>query len=121
MVLLSGETPTEDLKIRANAIAAKSTQVKKVFNEITIGAPSSMLSRSSDSYITAKVKIALLRTPGENFDSTHIKVVSENGAVFLMGLVTEEEANIATEKASGVSGVQKVVKLFEYIEKQTEG
>lgn len=115
-VLLSGEAPTEELKIKANAIAVKTKRVTQVFNEISIESPSSLLSRSNDTYITGKIKIRLLDVP-RNIDLTHIKVVTENSTVFLMGLPTREEAYLATEKVRHISGVKKVIKLFEYLEK----
>lgn len=117
-VLLSGETPAEDLKLRANALATKAGNVRRVFDELTIGPPSSLLSRSNDTYITAKVKLSLLDVPIEELDLTHIKIVTENSAVYMFGLVTEEEAERATNLARRVAGVSKVIKLFEYIEKK---
>jgi len=120
-VLLSGEAPSEDLKLRANAIAARTKKVVRVFNEITIESPSSVVSRSHDSYVTGKVKIALLDTPEDQLDLTHVKVVTENGTVFLMGMVTEKEATVATNLSRTVGGVKKIIKLFEYIPEQPQG
>ena len=80
---------------------------------MVLAAPSSLLTRSSDSVVTGKVKSSLLAD--KLVDATRIKVVTENGTVFLMGLVTDAEGNRATEIARRVGGVQRVVKLFEYI------
>lgn len=121
-VLLTGETPTEDLKVRTGAIAtriaAKSGE-DRIYNEIMIAAPTSMLTRTQDTYITGKVKSSLLKIrdiPG--FDPTRVKIITENSVVFLMGLVTQQEAEAATELVRGLSGISKVVRLFEYIEPQ---
>lgn len=115
-ILLSGETPSEDLKIRANAIAARTSGNKKIYNELVITSPTSLTSRTNDTYITTKIKAALLDIGGiEGFDVTRVKVVTENSVVYLMGLLTSQEADAVTDKARNVSGVTKVVRLFEYL------
>ncbi len=116
IVLLSGEAPTSALRERAGDIARRTQKVRRVHNEIQIAAPSSMMTRSSDSWITTKVKSTMLGAAGDGFDPTRIKVVTENGTVFLMGLVTHSEASRATELARQVKGVQRIVKLFEYLD-----
>lgn len=117
VVLLSGEAPSESLRQRAGDIVARVDKVRRVHNEIQVAAPSSMMTRSSDTLITAKVKTSLFSIKGmENFDPTRVKVVTENGTVFLMGLLTRAEAEATASAASGVSGVQRVVKLFEYLD-----
>lgn len=113
IVLLSGETPSEEFKVRIGAIAASVPKVRRVHNELAIAAPSSMSARSADAWITGKVKSALLNDM--QLDSTRVKVVTEKGVVYLMGLVTNAEAEKATEIARRVSGVQRVVRLFELI------
>ena len=113
IVLLTGETPSEAFKKRIGALAASIPKVRLVHNELVIAAPSSMMARSSDAWITGKVKAALL---GEmDLDSTRVKVVTEKGVVYLMGLVTKTEADEATEATRRVEGVQRVVRLFELI------
>ncbi len=114
VVLISGETPSEELKQRIGNIVATLPKVTHVYNELTISAPSSLVSRSSDSLITSKVKTRLLTI--KDFDGTRVKVVTEKGIVYLMGLVTQQESEIATNAARQVGGVQKVVKLFQYID-----
>lgn len=116
-VLLTGETPTEDLKLRANAIAARvADKEKPVYNELAIAEPTSLTTRTNDAYITSKVKTALFDIQSiEGFDVTRVKVTTENSVVYLMGLVTSVEADAVTEKTRNVGGVKKVVKLFEYI------
>ena len=115
-VLLSGETPTEAFRSRAGDIARKQEKVRRLYNELTIAAPSSMMTRSSDTWITTKVKSSLVGLDIEGFDPTRVKVVTENGTVFLLGLVYHAEANAAVAVAQKVSGVQRVVKLFEYLD-----
>ena len=116
-VLLTGETPSEDLKIRANAIAARIIGTEKpVYNELQIAAPTTISSRTNDAYITTKVKTALLDINEiPDFDFTRVSVTTEAGVVYLMGLVSTQEADAVTNKARNVAGVKKVVKLFEYI------
>jgi osmotically-inducible protein OsmY len=113
-VLLTGETPTEEFRNRLGELARNVEKVKQVFNEVTIAAPSSMITRSSDSVITSKVKTKLVTDA--NIDGLNIKVVTENGVVFLMGLLTREEAERATEAVRTTGGVQRVVRLFEYVD-----
>lgn len=113
VVLLTGETPNEDLRTRAVGLVQQIPKVRKVHNEVAIAAPSSILSRSGDTWITGKVKTNLL-TADQSTDA-RVKVVTENGTVYLMGLVTREEADGATDLARTVSGVQRVVKIFEYV------
>jgi len=93
-------------------MASEITNVKRVFNEITLASPSAVASRSSDTYITSKVKTHLYSNSTTN--GYPVKVVTENGIVYLMGLLTSEEADSATQVVRKVGGVQRVVKLFEY-------
>lgn len=115
-VLLSGETPTEAMRERAGELARQQEKVRRVFNELTIAAPSSMMTRSSDSWITTKVKSSLVSIDIKGFDPTRVTVVTENGTVYLMGLVYHKEADAAVAKTQEVSGVQRIVKLFEYLD-----
>lgn len=115
-VLLTGEAPTDTLRSRAENATASVPKVRKVHNQIVIAAPSSMGARSSDTWITTKVKTQLLNVEQEDFDPSRIKVVTESGSVYLMGLVTRSEADAAVESIRQVKGVQRVVKLFEYID-----
>lgn len=112
IVLLTGETPYDYLRQQAVEIAESNPQVKKVYNQITIEGMTSSLTRTSDVWITTKIKTQFLAT--DDLKSGSIKVVTENGVVFLMGLVTEKQANIAVDIARQVSGVQRVVKIFQY-------
>lgn len=116
IVLLSGEAPSQALRKRAGEIARGSKQVRRVHNEIQIAAPSSAMTRSSDSWITTKVKSSLVGLKIKGFDPSRIKVVSENGTVFLMGMVYHKEADAVVTQTQQVSGVQRIVKLFEYLD-----
>ncbi|MCY4363938.1 MAG: BON domain-containing protein [Gammaproteobacteria bacterium] len=113
-VLVTGEAPAEEDRQAVIDLVKNVEKVTRVFDEITIAAPSSLLSRSADGVVTAKIKTKLIAE--QDLSTLHIKVVTENGVTFLMGLVSEEEGAIATEIARRTGGVQKVVKLFEYRE-----
>ena len=114
IVLLTGETPSEAYKASIGQLTAGIQKVRKVHNELSIAAPSSMLSRSGDTWITGKVKTQLLNAMSEK--ATRVKVVTEKGVVYLMGLVNHTDANQITEITRRVGGVERVVKLFEYID-----
>lgn len=113
VVVLTGETPSAALRARAEKHARAVEKVRKVFNEIVVAAPSSLLTRTSDTLLLGKIKATMLATEG--VDPTRIKVIVEQGRVYLMGLVTDAEAHAATEVVRRVDGVQKVIRLFEYI------
>jgi osmotically-inducible protein OsmY len=112
-VLLTGEVPDETTKQKIYDIATGVGNVKSVFNEIAIAAPTLLSVRTDDTYVTTKVKTRFI--DAKRFPLTAVKVITENGVVYLMGLVTEQEATDAAEIASTTSGVVKVVKLFEYV------
>lgn len=117
VVLLVGQTPTEALRQQAAKLAQGVDNVRVVHNELTIAAPNSYMTRGSDSYVTSKVKTSLFKVKGhDDFDPTRVKVVTENGTVYLMGILYRSEAEDAARQASRVGGVQKVVKLFEYLD-----
>lgn len=116
ILLLSGEAPSEAMRMQIAALMRDLPKVRNIHNEIVVAAPSSLLTRTSDTWVTTKVKTGLLGIDNlPDFDATRIKVVSENGTVFLMGIVKREEASAVTDAARRVSGVQRVVKLFEYL------
>jgi osmotically-inducible protein OsmY len=112
VVLLVGQAPTQVLKDQVTTVAKTVPGIKRLYNQITIGAPTSYLTRTSDSWITTKVKTQLIMA--KNLKSGQFKVLTENGTVFLMGIVSRSQAQIAVDIARRVSGVQKVVKVFEY-------
>ena len=114
IVLVTGEAPKEALKKRIIKIVRGIEKVSRVYDEITIAAPSSYVSRSSDSVITSKVKTNLLAM--KDFDGTRVKVVTEKGVAYLMGLLSHADSDNVTDVVRKVGGVQKVVKLFQYID-----
>lgn len=113
-VLLTGEVPDEKMKAAVEREAAAIEGVLSVVNELEISGTSSVTSRTSDTIITGKVKASLV--DAKDISANLYKVVTERGTVYLMGRVTQREGRIAGEVASGVSGVTRVVKVFEYIE-----
>jgi osmotically-inducible protein OsmY len=113
-VLLSGESINDNLRRRMEEIVRNIPKVTEVFNELTVAAPSSMMSRSSDTVITTKVKSLLLAD--KETKGLSVKVVTEKGVVYLMGLVSRQQADRATDITRQTGGVQKVVKLFEYLD-----
>ena len=113
IVLLSGQVPTEQARQLAESTVGQLRKVRKIHNELTVAGPTSAIVRTNDSWLTAKVKSKMLAD--KQLQSMRIKVVTENGAVFLMGLVTNAQANRAVDISRNTAGVQKVVKMFEYI------
>jgi osmotically-inducible protein OsmY len=113
VVLLAGEVPDQATKDELTRIANSNANVRNVVNDVVIGPNSSFGSRSNDAIITSKVKGRFVDEA--TFGVTHVKVYTEAGTVFLMGLVTRKEADAATELARTTSGVTKVVRVFEYI------
>ena len=114
MVLLTGEVPDAAARTEAERIAWAVQNVRGVHNELAVAGVSSYTVRSNDSVITSKVKGRLLDS--QKLNPIHVKVVTENSIVYLLGLVTKEEANDATEIARTTSGVQKVVRVFEFLD-----
>jgi osmotically-inducible protein OsmY len=114
MLLLTGEVPDTTSREEAERIARSVENVRGVYNELAVSGVSSYTVRSNDSVITTKVKSRILDSKSVN--GIHVKVITENSVVYLMGLVKKEEANDATEIARTTSGVQKVVRVFEYID-----
>lgn len=112
-VLLVGQVPTEAAKVEAERIARESQNVRAVVNELTIGMIAGTASLANDAAITALVRTTLTATEG--VPSGTIKVVTERNVVYLMGLVTEAEGDAAARATSRVNGVQRVVKVFEYV------
>ena len=115
-VLLVGQAPSAETRQKILDIvnAMGLDNVRRYIDHIEIGNPSSLTSRASDSVLTARVKTDLCLLQREDFSCLNIKVVSEKGVVYLLGLVGEEEAAIAIETARRVPGVIRVVKVFEF-------
>ena len=112
-VLLTGEVPDTNAKAEIEKIAAGVPNVKAISNELQVGALTSLQNRSNDSYLTSKVKARFV--DANQFATNHVKVVTENGVVYLMGMVKQREAASAVEIARTTAGVLKVVRVFEVI------
>lgn len=115
-VLLTGEVRDEAMKRAVENEVRSISNVEAVTNELEVAGLSSYTSRSSDALITSKVKLSL--ADKKTVSANSFKVVTERGNVYLMGLVTQREGNIAADVAKGVSGVMRVVKIFEYISEE---
>ena len=114
VVLLSGEAPQPEQRTLAVNITQDIPQVRQVVNEVKIAGKSNLGARSNDAWLTSKVKVKLF--DADNLDATRIKVVTESGIVYLMGLVSRIEGDSAAQAARTITGVQRVVKVFEYID-----
>lgn len=112
-VLLTGEVAAAADRQRAEQVVARVENVRSVVNELVATPNSSLSQRSNDAIITGKVKASMV--DAKDMQANAFKVVTERAVVYLMGRVTQREANRATEVARGVSGVSKVVRVFEYI------
>jgi osmotically-inducible protein OsmY len=112
IVLVSGEAPTEDMRTRVFNLVKGIEKVRTAHNEVTIAAPSPISARTTDSWLTTSVKTKIVGT--KELNAIRIKVVTEAGTVYLMGLVKQDEGDLAAQVASQTAGVQRVVKLFEY-------
>lgn len=116
VVLVVGQAPDEAMKSRIIRIAENQENVRRVIDEMTIGEPISLKQIAKDTLITTNVKANLLQVQEGDFSSLNIKVLTENGVVYLMGLDTKTNAAIAVSEARKVTGVRRVVKAFEFIE-----
>ena len=114
MVLLTGEAPDAAAKAVAEKTANAVENVRGVFNELVVGPNSALSARANDTYITSVVKARFV--DAQRFSPVHVKVVTEAGVVYLLGLVTRKEADAATEIARTTRGVHRVVRVFEYID-----
>ncbi|MBD3649151.1 MAG: BON domain-containing protein [Pseudomonadales bacterium] len=113
VVLITGQVPSEEAKEIAGETAGSLRNVKTVHNELKIAGPTSMVARTNDNWLTTKVKSVMAFS--DQADAGRIKVVTEDGVVYLMGLVTRGEAEAAVKLTRDIYGVQKIVKVFEYI------
>jgi osmotically-inducible protein OsmY len=114
VMLLTGEAPTQQIKSEIEAMLMRDlANIRAIQNELIVAAPSALSARSNDAYLTSKVKARMV--DAQQFHPVHVKVVTANNVVYLMGLVTQQEADQAAEIARTTGGVHKVVKVFEYI------
>ena len=111
-VLLSGEVADEATKGQVEKLVAAQPNVRGITNDIAVAGVAALSARANDAYLTSKVKARFV--DAQRFNPFHVKVVTENSTVYLIGIVTAEEANEATEIARTTGGVRKVVRLFEY-------
>jgi osmotically-inducible protein OsmY len=114
VILLVGQIPTPELREQAALVAEQSRGVRQVHNELTVSGPISTLAITNDSWITTKIKSKFVAN--RDIDSARVKVVTENGVVYLMGLFTQAEAEMLVSVARDTRGVQKIVRVFELIE-----
>ncbi|MBI1990116.1 MAG: BON domain-containing protein [Betaproteobacteria bacterium] len=114
MVLLTGEAPDAATRSEIEKVARAVENVRGVHNEIAVSGNTALSARANDSYLTSKVKARFIDQ--QKFNVLHVKVVTEANVVYLLGLVKRKEADDATEIARTTGGVQKVVKLFDYLD-----
>ncbi|HEX3633613.1 MAG TPA: BON domain-containing protein [Casimicrobiaceae bacterium] len=114
IALLTGEVPTEGTKNEVAQIVRSMPKVRIVQNELVIGPTSSLSARTNDTFITSKVKTRFVELH-DKFQINHVKVVTERSVVYLMGIVRRDEGDAAAQAARTTSGVERVVKVFEYI------
>lgn len=111
--LITGEVPNEQIKAEVGEIVAKVENVQGIWNELQVGTVSSLTNRSNDAFITSKVKARFL--DANQFSPNHVKVYTEAGTVFLLGIVNEREARSAVQIARTTDGVKKVVNVMETV------
>jgi osmotically-inducible protein OsmY len=114
MVLLTGEAPAEAARAEIEKITRAVENVRGIYNEIAVVGKSALSARTNDSYLTGKVKARFV--DAQKFNALFVKVVTESNVVYLLGMVSRKEADDATEIARTTSGVQKVVRLFEFLD-----
>lgn len=114
VVLLTGEVPSKELRQAASETVRGIKQVRQVHNELLVQSNSTFFSRTNDNWLATKVRAKFIFN--QDIDQERIKVVVENRVVYLMGLLTRSEAAIASQVAANTSGVEKVVRVFEYLE-----
>ncbi|MEW8691639.1 MAG: BON domain-containing protein [Candidatus Thiodiazotropha endolucinida] len=115
VVLLTGQAADQALRSKAEQMASSVDRVRRVVNEIEIGSTSTLVENSRDAALTTEVKVRLAKVQIPGFDPLRVKVVTERGAVFLLGLITKKEADAVTDVVRHISGVRRVVRVFEYI------
>lgn len=113
IALMTGQVSTQQLKTEAEKIIKNIEGIQKVYNLAEVSPPTSALTRVSDAWITTKIKTQLIAS--NDLDPTQIKVITENGTVYLLGIVPPEQADNAVLIARSTTGVQHVVKIFSYL------
>ena len=115
VVLLTGEVSSSDLRQIAGETVRSISKVRQVHNELLVQSNSTFFSRTNDNWIATKLRSKILAN--RDIESERVKIVVENRVVFLMGLLTREEANLLSDMAAQITGVEKVVRVIEYIER----
>jgi osmotically-inducible protein OsmY len=115
-ILLTGQAVDADIVARFRDKLITIDRVKHVYNEVTVGAEGTWSEAAADTLLTSRVKVELFKVGIQGFDPLRVKVTSSLGTVYLMGLLTPEEADAVVEKVRYISGVKRVVRLFEYID-----
>lgn len=114
IVLLFGQVPSEELRETAGQIAQNTRRVREVHNELIVAANLPMGQRMTDTWLETRAQTQL--AANENIDSSHVEVISENSTLYLMGMVTRQEAQMIVNEVSQIGGVQRIVKAFEYLD-----
>ena len=114
VTLMTGQTDSQDLKTRAEQLVANVDRVRRVVNEVEIGSTASLGERTRSAALVAEIKFKLTQIDIPDFDPLRVKVVAERGVVYLMGLLTRAEGDAVTDLVRHISGVRRVVKVFEY-------
>lgn len=114
VVLLFGQVPSQELKSLAGQIAQDTRQVRQIHNELTVAANLPMGQRMKDNWLETSAQTLL--AANEEIDTRHLEVIAENATLYLMGMVTRDEAQRIVNVVSGIDGVQRIVKVFEYVD-----
>ncbi len=114
VVLITGQTANQTLKARAEQRVAGVDRVRRVVNELEIGSTASLGERTRDAALVAEIKYKLTGIDIPDFDPLRVKIIAERGTIYLMGLLTQAEGNAVTDLVRQISGVHRVVKVFEY-------
>ena len=114
VVLMTGQADSQDLKTRAEQLVANVDRVRRVVNEVEIGSSASLGERTRSAALVAEIKFKLTEIDIPDFDPLRVKVVAERGVIYLMGLLTRAEGDAVTDLVRHISGVRRVVKVFEY-------
>jgi len=114
-ILLTGQALDADIVARFRDRLTQIERVRHVYNEVTVGAEGTWSEAAADTYLTSRVKVEMFSVGIQGFDPLRVKVTSSLGTVYLMGLITPEEADAVVEKVRYISGVKRVVRLFEYV------
>jgi osmotically-inducible protein OsmY len=117
--LITGQAETTEISDRFAHVVSQLPKVRQVYNEAEIGPMISFKQLTTDAYLTSRAKLAIQSVDLPGFDALRVKIVTENGVVYLMGLVTPEEADATAEKVRRIPNVTRVVKIFEYVEPKT--